>query len=127
MSDGSSSAASGGGSSGDVPSGAAPVSGSSGGKSCTRNAPILKLQEGGKPTTPPVTTTDVYASWPSRSSARVAANAQVRRLKQALVRAQKHAPGKQNTTQIVELHGKIALAEEVLATITALLAREQVG
>ncbi len=82
---------------------------------------------GGKPQSSPVTTADAYASWPSLARARIAANGQVQRLKQTLIRAQKRAPGKQNTALIVELHSKVALAEEVLATITALLAREQVG
>jgi hypothetical protein len=118
-------AASGGGSSGDVPSGVAP--GASGSK-CTQHAPILKQPQGGKPTTSPVTPAKVLIECcSSLKSAWVSAYAQLDRTKKALLRAQKNAQRKENARLIVELRCNIAEAEEVFATITALLARKQVG
>jgi hypothetical protein len=115
----------GGGSSGDVPSGAAP--GASGSK-CTQHAPILKKLQGGKPMTSPVTPADALIKCcSSLQSAWVSAYAQLDRTKKALLRAQKNAQRKENARLIVELRCNIAEAEEVFATITALLARKQVG
>jgi hypothetical protein len=78
--------------------------------------------------TSPVTPADALIKCcSSLQSAWVSAYAQLDRTKKALLRAQKNAQRKENARLIVELRCNIAEAEEVFATITALLARKQVG
>lgn len=116
MSDGSFGAAPDGGSPGDVLGGGA-LGGS------PSDAMSVGASGGGKPSSSPLKSAEELAKWPSLKSAWIYAWNQKKRLEQALLRAQKRASDKQNTALIVELHSKIALAQEVLDTITALLAR----